>query len=195
VESILGLVDSMPTFFIFMSIATSFVPIPDFPVILNLAGSGAHPAWLIALVGGLGTCVAGLIDYWVVTQFRRLKSIERLLEHRRYRIAEHYFRKVAFLSIVASGFLVFIPFDPFKLLAATARYDKYKYVAAIFIGRAPRYYLTAVLGEAVRFHPALLGATFLILLAIPIAQYLHRRTRQKGRAAAAGDSDTFPHLQ
>ena len=191
-EAILGLVDSMPAFHLFMSIATSFVPIPDFPVILNLAGSGLHPAWLIALVGGLGTCVAGLIDYWVVTQFRRLGRVERLLEHRRYRAAEFYFRKVAFLSIVASGFLVFIPFDPFKLLAATARYDKFKYVAAIFIGRAPRYYLTAVLGEVVRFHPALLGATFLILLAIPLAQYLHRKTRQKGRAASPGDPGSFP---
>jgi len=195
VESILGLVDSMPTFFLFMSIATSFIPIPDFPVILNLAGSGLHPAWLIGLIGGLGTCIGGLIDYLIVAQIRRLERIERLLQHRYYRTIERYFKKYAFLSIAVSDFLVIIPSDPFKLLAATARYNKYKFVAAIFIGRAPRYYLTAVLGEAVRFHPALLGATFLILLAIPIAQYLHRRTRQKGRAATAGDSDTFPHLQ
>lgn len=172
---IVNIVDSMLAFFIFMSVATTFFPIPDFPVILNLAGQGWHPAWLIALIGGLGTCVAGLVDYFLVVQASKLKRVEKLLEHRYYRLIEHWFKKIAFLSIVLSGFLVFIPFDPFKLFAATARYNRYKYVAAIFIGRVPRYYLMAVVGEHVRIHPVVLGSVFLLLLAIPIIQYFYNK--------------------
>jgi len=179
-EWIIGLVDNLVTYFVFMCVATSFVPLPDFPVILHLAGLGVYPLWLIALIGGLGTCVAGLIDYIIVAQVRRIKRVDSLLQHRSYLMMERYFKKVAFLSIVASGFLVFIPFDPFKLLAATARYDKYKYVAAIFIGRAPRYFLIALLGEQFRFDPLLLVATFAILVAIPVVQYVHNRLRWGG---------------
>lgn len=183
-EWITAIVDNLVTYFLFMCVATSFVPLPDFPVILHLAGLGAYPAWLIGLIGGLGTCCAGLIDYIIVAQVRRLKRVDELLQHRHYLTMERYFKKIAFLSIVLSGFLVFIPFDPFKLLAATARYDKYKYVAAIFIGRAPRYYLIALLGEQVQFHPALLVGVFALLAAIPLYHYIRRRLRGRDSAVA-----------
>lgn len=177
-EFFVTVIDNMPLYFVYMAIATSFVPLPDFPIILHLAGMGIYPAWLLGLIGGLGTCVAGLIDYVIVTELRRIKRVERLLEHKRYKTMEYYFKKIAFLSIVLSGFLIFIPFDPFKLLAATARYNKYKYILAIFIGRAPRYYLTALLGEQFKIHPAVLGAIFLVLIAIPTFQYLYRKLRK-----------------
>ena len=183
-EWITAIVDNLVTYFLFMCVATSFVPLPDFPVILHLAGLGVHPAWLIGLIGGLGTCCAGLIDYIIVAQVRRIKRVDELLRHRHYLTMERYFKKIAFLSIVLSGFLVFIPFDPFKLLAATARYDKYKYVAAIFIGRAPRYYLIALLGERVHFHPALLIGVFALLAAIPLYHYIRRRLRARESAGA-----------
>ena len=184
-EFLVTSIDNMLLFLIYMAVATTFIPLPDFPVILHLAGMGAHPAWLVGLIGGIGTCAAGLIDYIIVAELRRLKRVERLLQNKHYKTMEYYFKKVAFLSIVLSGFLVFIPFDPFKLLAATARYDKYKYVLAIFIGRAPRYYLTAILGEQIRFHPAVLGAAFALLVAIPVFHFLCRKIRDRlGQTAA-----------
>jgi membrane protein YqaA with SNARE-associated domain len=185
VDLIIGLVDNLVAYFFFMAIATSFVPLPDFPVILHLATLGTYPAWLIALIGGLGTCAAGLIDYIFVTEVRKLKRVDKLLQHRHYQTMEFYFRKIAFISLILSGFLVFIPFDPFKLLAATARYDKYKYVLAIFIGRAPRYYLIALLGEQVDFPPDLLVWTFVVLAAIPLIHYLWKKCRENRPKAAA----------
>ena len=182
-DLIIGLVDNLVAYLVFMAIATSFVPLPDFPVILHLAGLGTYPAWLIALIGGLGTCAAGLIDYIIVAEVRKLKSVDRFLQHRHYQTMERFFNKIAFLSLVVSGFLVFIPFDPFKLLAATARYNKYKYVLAIFIGRAPRYYLIALLGGQVRFPPELLIATFVVLAAIPAVQYLRKRLKRAEQQA------------
>jgi len=185
VDLIIGLVDNLVAYFVFMAIATSFVPLPDFPVILHLAGLGTYPAWLIALIGGLGTCAAGLIDYIIVAEIRKLKRVEEFLQHRHYRTMERFFNKIAFLSLVLSGFLVFIPFDPFKLLAATTRYDKYKYVLAIFIGRAPRYYLVALLGEQVSFPPVLLIGTFVVLAAIPAIQYICKKLRRAAQKPGA----------
>lgn len=170
-------------FFFYMTVATSFIPLPDFPLILHLAALGVHPAWLVALVGGLGTCAAGLIDYIAVTELRKLERVEKLLQHRYYASMEGYFKRIAFLSIVLSGFLVFIPFDPFKLLAATTRYNKYKYVAAVFIGRAPRYYLTAWLGEVVSFKPGELIIAFAVFLLIPILRHLVQRRRAQARVS------------
>ena len=93
------------------------------------------------------------------------------------------FKKVAFLSLVASGFLIFIPFDPFKFFAATARYNKFKYVAAIFIGRAPRYYLLALLGEEMRISPVLMSLIFLILAAIPLGYFIYKKISGKKNCA------------
>lgn len=183
-EIFVKLIDNMLSFFLYMCVAMTFLHLPEIPIIMNLAAMGIHPSWLIALIGGLGSCVGALLDYIIVAELRNVKRVDELLRHRYYKAIEYYFTKVAFLSLVLSGFLVFIPFYPFRVLAATAGYSKYRYILAIFIGRAPRYYLIALLGEQIQVHPAVLGTVFLVLVAAPFLRYLYRKLRGKtGRKA------------
>lgn len=174
-EGLIGIIDSMPAFFALTSFSHSFFPLPIFPSLLHLAGEGIYPIWLIALIGSIGTCVASLLDYYICSRIARLKSAGKVLKSKWYLACEKLFRKTAFISIVISAFLLFIPFDPFKLFAATTGYSKYRFTAAVFIGRFPLYYLVGWMGEEIRFSPEVLSIAFVVLLAIPLVEFLRRK--------------------
>ena len=77
-----------------------------------------------------------------------------------------WFSRAPFAVLAISG-VTPLPFFPFKALAFAARYPLGKYLAAIAVGRLPRYLLLAWLGYAVRL-PAWLLVLVFVLLLIPL---------------------------
>ncbi len=146
-------------FFFFTIPANSFTFVPYEPALLYYSKPYA-PLWL-ALLGGIGTSLAGFLDYQAVTYLFRWKRLAAIREHRYYLLVTKYFNKAPFSCIVVTGFLP-VPFHPIKFLAISAKYPLRKYLLALFVGRTPRYYIVALLGAA--FNISNLG--ILIIFAI-----------------------------
>jgi len=131
-------------YFIYMAVSSTLIPLPTPPAVLA-AGILIGPL-LAALVGGVANCIGATIDYWVGAKIphsekhsERFNKIEPLL---------HKFKDNAFLALVIAGFTPFI-FDPLRLAAGYIGYDLKKYWIAVFIGRTPRFFLVAWMGQDV----------------------------------------------
>lgn len=129
----------------YMSLACTFWPWPTAWVIMYAAtplGWGLDP-WLVATVATVGTCVANLHDYYLVTFIYRYRPVRRLRRTRLYERAARWFERAPFITLAAAGFLP-IPIDVVRLLAISQGYSRWKFAAASAVGRWPRYALLAV---------------------------------------------------
>jgi membrane protein YqaA with SNARE-associated domain len=203
-----------------MTLACTFFPLPTPQLIMDFGGR--FDPILVAIVGAIGTCIAGLIDYTVITYVLKFLSssfssapstpdsvvditngcshnqtwrnkirrylfevgskyyekIASLRQTRTYKYCTWLYNRVTFISLVIAGFTP-IPFEPFRFLAAATKYSRGRYALAIFIGRAPRYY---ILGKFQRMlhipRSILIGSIFLILI-IALVRMLWKRKYQK----------------
>ena len=131
----------------YTSVSNFFIPwLPLRPMIL-LFGTLFAP-WVIAVIGGAATAWVEYFNYRMLGRVLSVKQIKAATEKRPYQIAERWFKKFPFLIIVLTGFTP-VPFAPFRVLVVSARYPIDRYIAAILVGRTPRYYLWALLGAAI----------------------------------------------
>jgi membrane protein YqaA with SNARE-associated domain len=114
--------------------------------------------WLTALVATAGTVLASWVDHTVFVPL-----VVRMQERRKVPPLGGWFGRAPFAVLAISG-VTPLPFFPFKALAFAARYPLGKYLAAIALGRFPRYVLLAWLGFAVRLPVWLLVLVFVLLL-------------------------------
>lgn len=165
--------------------------VPHEPVVVWY---GAHlGAWNTALVATAGTVLASWVDHRVfvplITRAGRDRELPRLA-----RALMSLFNRAPFAVIAISG-LTPLPFFPFKALAFAARYPLGRYLAAVAVGRLPRYFLLAWLGAVINIPFWALGALFL-LLAVPSLRLLgRRRTAPAGQArprASGGSPGGLP---
>jgi membrane protein YqaA with SNARE-associated domain len=113
------------------------------------AAAKLYPPEVVATVGTFSCCVAIILDYWLIGWFvsRRLVR-EQFDKSRAYEIAQRIFRKAPFLLILVSA-LAPVPFYPVKILAIANDYSIVRFIAALIIGRWPRFYLLAIGGQKV----------------------------------------------
>lgn len=112
-----------------------------------LATAKYAPPLAVATAGTLGCIVAIMLDYaligWLVNH--RLIRAE-LDDSRGFRVAERWFGKAPFLLILLSA-LFPVPFYPVKILAIAGEYPIWRFIAALVLGRMPRFYLLALGGQ------------------------------------------------
>ncbi len=160
-----------------MCIACSMIPLPTPPFVIGLGK--IFPPVIVALTGAMGNCIAGLLDYYLVTVlFSKVQLLQKMEKSRIFQQGNVYFKRFAFLCLVFTGFSP-IPFEPFRVMAIVARYNIAKYVLSIFVGRMPRYYLIAFLGEEYREY--FTNKVLLLLLVILILIYLIQELVKKYR--------------
>ena len=118
------------------------------PALLAAAKEGTPLA--VAIAGTLGCIVAIVLDYALIGWFvnRRLIRAE-IDDSKGFRIAQKYFGKAPLLLIVLSALLP-VPFFPVKILAIISDYSLTRFIAALIVGRLPRFYLLALLGQKVK---------------------------------------------
>ncbi len=133
-------------YFAYMTVACTFIPLQTPP--LAMAYGQRYSPFLTATLGGIGSCISGLIDYVLVTVVFRHDKIAQIKTTRTYHYVERVFRKRPFIVLVIAAFTP-IPFEPVRVLACATEYNKVKYVLAIFVGRAPRYFLLGMLQREV----------------------------------------------
>jgi membrane protein YqaA with SNARE-associated domain len=158
-------------YFFYMMVACTFFPLPTPPTVIYM---GQHyDPWVVAVIGAVGSCVAGCIDYFIFSQLIKYKKVARLKETKTFQTFKRFFNKVAFVSMVTAAFTP-IPFDPFRFMAITTSYNKLKYVTAIFLGRGARYYILAAFGAWVPLPTWILFGAFIVLLIISIVKNYNR---------------------
>jgi membrane protein YqaA with SNARE-associated domain len=87
------------------------------------------------------------------------------------------FKRVPFLVLAASG-VTPLPFFPFKAMAFAEHYPLGKYLAAIAVGRFPRYVLLAWLGVVIQIPTWILVALFAVMI-LPSARLAWKRRNDK----------------
>lgn len=162
-------------YFAYMIIACTFFPLPTPQVAMDY-GQRFNPT-LAAIVGGIGSCISGLIDYILVTVAFRYERIARIKETHTYINVERLFNKAPFVVLVIVAFTP-IPFEPVKLLACATRYSRIKFLLAVFVGRAPRYFLLGVLQKELFSIPRIyLYGSIVIVVMIEVSRRLLKRRR------------------
>ena len=134
----------LSAFFWYSIPGNSFILLPHEPGVL-FAGTLYHPA-VVAIVGGLATIPASTIDYQL---FKRALRLGFMAQVRQSRISDFARRAFSIQPWWTTVFFAFspIPFYPVRIAAPLADYPATRYVAAVFVGRVPRYYLLALGGD------------------------------------------------
>ena len=159
----------------YMTVACTFFPLPTPQVAMDY-GQRFNP-FLIAILGGVGSCISGLIDYTLVAIAFRYEKIARVKATRTYRNVERLFSKAAFVSLVIAAFTP-IPFEPVKLLACATRYDRIRFVLAVFVGRTPRYLVLGILQRELLSIPrTYLYGSIVVIVTIEVVRRLLKRSK------------------
>ncbi len=143
-------------YFVYMSLACTFIPLPTAWIILWLSGN--FSPLLVALLGAVGTVIANLNDYYLFSFFLRYRHINRIRETELHKKALRWFYRAPFPTLAAATFLP-IPLDFVRFLAISGRYPRWKFTVASFVGRFPRYLLLAYIGYELK-----LGRTAILIV-------------------------------
>jgi ribonucleoside-triphosphate reductase len=162
---------------VYMSLANTFVPLPTNPLIIYMGREYLPVA--VALIGATGTAVANLTEYLVLGILFGSRRAAKVKETAAYGTLRRYFETAPFPLMTAANFLP-IPIDPVRWMAISVDYPRWRYVLATFLGRLPRYYLLAWLGD--RYD--LSNRTILLVLGATGLLVLFRRLLRRRRKSA-----------
>lgn len=151
----------------YMSLACTFCPLPTAWIFLWV-GRDFNP-FLVATLGALGTCVANLNDYYLLSFLLRYRLVDRVRATRTYTIALRWFDKAPFAILSIATFLP-ISVDIVRLLAISRRYGRRLFALATFVGRWPRYLILAVVGKELQLTWVGILIAFAALGAVALAK-------------------------
>jgi membrane protein YqaA with SNARE-associated domain len=135
----------------YMSICCTFCPLPTTPVVLWMAapaaggGLGLEPL-AVAALGAVGTAIANMHDYYLLTFLYRYKPVRRVRTSGLYKRFAAWYNRAPFATLAAASFLP-IPVDFVRLLAISEGYSRAKFALGSLVGRWPRYLLLAYFAE------------------------------------------------
>ena len=160
-------------FFGYMSVACTIIPLPTPPYAIAL-GKVFDPL-IVALIGAVGNCIAAFVEYhFLLWFFSKTELQQRVESNRIFQRLSEYFRRMAFACLIFTAFTP-IPFEPFRFAAILVRYNLTLYLLAVLLGRFPRYYLMALLGDQFQVPMLYLIILLVVLLIIPIIGMLIKR--------------------
>jgi len=160
-------------YFVYMSIACTLIPLPNPPYVVGM-GKTFHPG-IVALVGAIGNCLAAFVEYYFITWlFSKTELQDKIAGNRVFQKFARFFNRAAFVCLVFTGFSA-VPFEPFRFAAIVIHYPMLKYLLAVLIGRFPRYYLVAMIGDIYQIPDYYLIIMIPVLIIIPvISHYIGR---------------------
>jgi len=158
----------------YMSLANTLVPLPTNPLIIYM-GREFQPS-AVALLGAIGTSIANMTEYLFLDLLLAQDRLRRVKETAIYRRTKRAFEVAPFILMVAVN-LVPLPIDPVRWMAISVTYPRWRYVLATFLGRLPRYYLLAELGDRYQ----LSNRVILIILAATVVPVLVRKILSRAR--------------
>lgn len=145
--------------------------VPHEPVYLYF--SKFYAPLLVTLVSVSSTVLTELVNYSTFQFIVDLRSFQRIRYSGLVQKLIESFNRAPFLALWVAGFTP-IPFYPFRFLVVLAHYPANKYLLAVLLSRAPRFYLLALLGHAFQIPDYLLAMLFIALILIAVAPILKK---------------------
>lgn len=142
------------------------------PIILYFAKT--HDIHMVVALSILGTIAMEVVNYSSAATFTEFRWMQGLLSHTSVKKAAEGFKKAPFMVIVIAA-LTPVPFFPFRFLAPLSGYSMGRYVLALSVGRVPRFYLLALLGEALNIRNDVLVGIFVVCLILAVAELWRSR--------------------
>jgi len=130
---------------VYTSICSAFLPLPTGWLVAGVAtrqaavmGSLWATVAVVALIGGVGSTLANLNEYHLLTWMLRHRHVAKVRTTRTYLAAARWFNKRPFFLLLLFN-IIPIPIDVVRMVATTARYPRRPFAVANFIGRVIRY--------------------------------------------------------
>lgn len=154
--------------------SNSMLPVPHEPGLLYFAKY--YDPLYIALAGSVGSAVAAFADYEIVERAFRVPKIASARETKLYRWSVRCLMRYPFWTIVLFAATP-LPVYVVRVLAPASGYPVGRYVAAIFLGRLPRFYAIAWVGHLLAIPTWVLLVMFALFVA---ALYWSGRSKARG---------------
>jgi membrane protein YqaA with SNARE-associated domain len=127
--------------------SNSILPIPHEPGVLYVARF--YPPWEIAIAATAASAVVAFADYGLVEAAMRHPRVQGARDARLMRWAVRWMTRYPFAIIVAFSLVPVLPISVIRALAPLSGYPLRRYIAAMVVGRLPRFYLLAWLGQVI----------------------------------------------
>lgn len=155
-------------------------PVPHEPIFF-LFGK-LYPAWLVAAVATSSTVLTEALNYSVFQYVADQKFFDKVHQSGITRKLVALFHRAPFVALVVAG-LSPVPFYPLRFLVVLARYPLHRYLLAVLVSRAPRFYVLALLGGAFaipNWMLVVLFTTLILAINVPLVVRLvkNRRSQQ-----------------
>lgn len=143
---------------------------------------GQHfDAILVAVVATAGNLLAGWIDYHFFTPVLHMKFTAAYKNSKAYDRAVRWFNAAPFWAVVVFA-LTPLPFYLVKFLVFSTGYSMPRYMTGIAVGRLPRFYLLALLGQFLKVPAWMMVVLFSAIFAVYLywivrAWFKARKTR------------------
>ena len=137
--------------------------VPHEPVLIYYGSY--HPALVVALVSVVSTVMAEGLNYSLFSLFYGIPAFRAALDKKAVKRISDLFSRMPFTAILFAGFTP-VPFFPVRFLVVLTGYPVWKYLLGVFLSRAPRFYLLALVGAFFEVPKLLLGAIFLAMLVV-----------------------------
>lgn len=157
------------------------------PIILYFAKD--HNVWSVVVLSLLGTVAMEIVNYSSAATFAHYRWMRGILAHSSIKKARDAFNKAPFTVIVIAA-LTPIPFFPFRFLAPFAGFSLGRYILALTVGRAPRFYLLALLGEFLNLRNDIIIGIFVLFLIIAVVEAWRSRGDDLDPESIVLESDT-----
>ena len=124
------------------------IPVPLWVPTVTMLATKTLPPWAVATAGALAAGLDALFDYWMVRRAFRWKTLDQVRKHPMFSRAEKWAAVAPFLTVM--GFAsVPLPFVLVRVLVPISGYPRWRYVAAVTLGRFPRIFVVAAFGSLV----------------------------------------------
>lgn len=144
--------------------ANSVFPFPHEPAVLFFA-QFYDPLW-IALAATAGSIIASFSDYALVGAALHTRALAGTRNSRVFKWAVGRMQRWPFAIVVLFSFLP-LPISVIRVLAPASGYPIGRYIVAQLVGRLPRFYILALIGQALVVPTwVLLALTLLIPLSM-----------------------------
>jgi membrane protein YqaA with SNARE-associated domain len=151
--------------------------VPHEPVILHFAT--LYPPLIVTLVSIAGTLIMEAANYHSFHLVAKSLSLHARIEGRMANRVITLFSRAPFLALLVAG-LSPIPFYPFRTLVVLTRYPLARYLLAIATSRTPRFFLLAVLGQALAPPNWMLVSLFVCLMVVSVVPFLSGNNGDNG---------------
>ncbi len=164
--------------FFYIIPSNSFIPFPHEPAILYYGK--IYGALLTTIVATVPTIIACYLDYAVLTPLFDRTRLGNIRHSTIYQRTLYYYQKAPFFTNMLAAISP-VPFYPVRILSISSGYSAWKYTTAVVMGRVPRYFFLAMMGDIFQIPNWFIALFFVIL----VVSFLHQRQAMRRQKPAS----------